>query len=285
MLRLTIVEIARLDLQHWLLRDGFYGGKELVFAPLDLSKPPHTADKWQILDSACGTGVWAVELASKYPQTTEFTLLDYNTGPCKHRNPQLPENARLEQFNLLTDFDNHPEFANRFDFAHQRLLVFAFPAAQWKAVLKGYFAALKPGGYIQLAEFEPAEARMGAHMETLKRLIQEISVPRGIHPESIAKDVEQWLKEVGFEEVKVDRAYLPYMEDIPNPPVPDAVAAWGKDTVTAVAAPALKMGKISQEEHDEMHRGLMEEFRNPKPEHRFSMVSLVARVSWKLTQL
>ena len=283
----------RLDLQHWLIKDGFYGGRELVFAPVDLAK--QSSERVQILDSACGTGrsrsigrvasahtvsgIWSVELAKKYPNTTQFTLVDYNTGPCKHRFPELPDNAKLAQFNLLTDFDKHPEWKNHFDLIHQRLLVFAFPAEQWKSVLKGYYDSIKPGGYIQLEEFEPAEAKMGPHMETLKRLIQEISVPRGIHPESIAKDVHKWLEEAGFVDIQVERVYMPFVEEIKNEPVPNAVQLWGKNTVAAIAAPALKMGKISQEDHAELMKGSQEEFANPRPEHTFPMVSFVARVS------
>lgn len=231
----------------------------------------------QILDSACGTGIWSVELAKKYPETTHFTLIDYNTGPCKHRHPELPANAQLQQFDLLGDFEKHPDWKDRFDLIHQRLLIFAFPAQHWKSVLKGYFASLKPGAYIQLEEFEPAESKMGPHMETLKRLIQDISIPRGIHPETISKDVQQWLEDVGFVDIRVERVYLPYMKDIQNEPVPSAVKVWGRDTVMAVAAPALKMGKISQKEFDEMVEGSQQEFADPKPDYTFPMVSFVAR--------
>lgn len=49
------VPTLRLDLQHWMLRDGFYVGKELVFAPVDLGKGVN-GGKTQVLDSACGTG-------------------------------------------------------------------------------------------------------------------------------------------------------------------------------------------------------------------------------------
>jgi len=269
-------EADRLDLQHWLIKDGFYGGRELVLAPVDLAKATGN-DKIQVLDSACGTGIWAVELAKKYSETTQFTLVDYNVGPCKHRHPELPVNAKMQQFDLVSDFDKHPDWKNRFDLIHQRLLIFAFPAAQWKSVLKGYFASLKPGAYIQLEEFEPADSKMGPHMETLKRLIQEISIPRGIHPETIAKDVQQWLEEAGFVDIKSERVYLPYGKEIQNEPVPDAVGIWGRNTVMAVAAPALKMGKVSQKDYDEMLKGTEQEFYNPKPDYTFSMVSFVAR--------
>ena len=106
-----------------------------------------------------------MELLEDCPETTEFTLLDFNINLCKWAYPTLPNNIRLHSFNILEDFAMHPEWADRFDLVHQRLMFFAFTPEQWPNVLQSYFRVTKPGGYIQLFEYNPDYANRSPWLE------------------------------------------------------------------------------------------------------------------------
>lgn len=136
-------ETNRLDFQHYMLRSFF---RSNYLAPI--SQPR------DILDVGCGTGRWAMEMA------TEF--LDANVIGADIAPPPITDNipsgapAALNytfvQGNVL---GNLPFADNTFDFVHQRYLILAIPAARWPRVVNELLRVTHPGGWIELIETAP----------------------------------------------------------------------------------------------------------------------------------
>ncbi|CAJ0909747.1 1274_t:CDS:2 [Entrophospora sp. SA101] len=103
----------------------------------------------RVLDAGCGTGIWIFELAKMYPNST-FIGVDI-TISFTPNNYQKPSNAAFLESNLL---EGLPFPDNTFDYIHQRHMITAFTELQWPGILKELARVLKPGGYLELCEYE-----------------------------------------------------------------------------------------------------------------------------------
>lgn len=136
-------EVNRLDFQHFVLRNGF-GGNYL--APVERPQA--------ILDVGCGTGRWAMEMATLFP-TAKVTGVDI-VAPAVDREATLgsgldrrPPNYSYTQGNAL---EGLPFPERSFDFTHQRLLATAIPKDRWPYEVAELARVTKPGGWVELAE-------------------------------------------------------------------------------------------------------------------------------------
>ncbi len=142
-------EINRLDFQHYLLRTGFHGN---YAAPV---RQPE-----RILDVGCGSGRWAMEVASLFPNASVVGVdlvkpaLD-DSRTLGYGLERRPENFAFTQGNLL---DGLPFADASFDFVHQRLLITAIPFERWAFVVKELTRVTRVGGWIELAECGVPEA-------------------------------------------------------------------------------------------------------------------------------
>lgn len=139
----SLEETIRLNAQHhalitrngWLLhpkiRDSIPGMKEA-----------------QIADVACGTGIWAFEVADKFP-TTRVTGLDVSA---KQFPPpwSWPSNCKLGILDLAGDVPL--EYQGKFDVVHCRFLLIAGPIVDQKVFINAFSKLLKPGGWLQWQE-------------------------------------------------------------------------------------------------------------------------------------
>ncbi|KAI1821870.1 S-adenosyl-L-methionine-dependent methyltransferase [Xylaria intraflava] len=126
------IEQDRLDLQHQLFCLTI-GGK-LNLAPLP--KRPR-----RVLDIATGTGIWAIEFASLYPDTE---VIGSDLSPIQ---PDfVPENCRFE----IDDAEDEWTYQEPFTYVHGRALMSCFddPAA----VVKQAYDSLEPGGFIEFQD-------------------------------------------------------------------------------------------------------------------------------------
>ncbi len=133
-------EIRRLDFQHFLLRFGLRGN---YLAPL--GKP------LSILDVGCGTGRWAMEMATDFPQANVFgvDLVAAEDVTLGYGLERRPDNYTFVTGNVL---EKLPFEDNSFDFVHQRLLVAAIPEKDWPHVVSELARVARPGGWVELAE-------------------------------------------------------------------------------------------------------------------------------------
>ncbi|KAF1805449.1 hypothetical protein V8B55DRAFT_1380743 [Mucor lusitanicus] len=104
----------------------------------------------RVLDVACGSGVWVLEMATEYPQS-EFYGID---AACIFPNCIKPPNTTFQQHDLL-DKDGFPYPDEYFDYIHMRLVYNCFSTVDLKFVLAEINRVLKPGGYVEIRDIDP----------------------------------------------------------------------------------------------------------------------------------
>ncbi|KAI5820722.1 S-adenosyl-L-methionine-dependent methyltransferase [Pyronema omphalodes] len=98
----------------------------------------------RILDIGCGAGKWAIDMAEKYP---DCEVVGVDLSPIQPTT--VPKNLTF----VVHDVERRWTFGeNKFDFIHIRNL--AQGISNWKYVISRAYAALKPGGFIELSELE-----------------------------------------------------------------------------------------------------------------------------------
>ncbi|KAJ0416783.1 S-adenosyl-L-methionine-dependent methyltransferase [Aspergillus carlsbadensis] len=128
-------ELDRMDLEHHiflLLLEG-----ELHLAPL--------SDPQRILDLGTGTGIWAIDIADKYPGAS---VLGTDLSPVQ---PSfVPPNLEFQ----IDDFENEWTFRREsFDLIHTRLLLAS--VSDYPKLFRQALDALKPGAYMEIHEIDP----------------------------------------------------------------------------------------------------------------------------------
>ncbi|GME46011.1 S-adenosyl-L-methionine-dependent methyltransferase [Neofusicoccum parvum] len=149
-------EISRLELQHriWYLT---LNGR-LFLSPLSLSPPstpthhPSTSpptstttfhpQTFEVLDIGTGAGNWAIDFASAHPNA-QVTGTDLS--------PIQPNNVPGNCSFIVDDATEEWAFGKQFDFVHARMMGMAF--RDWPKFFASAWAALKPGGWIELQEW------------------------------------------------------------------------------------------------------------------------------------
>jgi hypothetical protein len=212
-------------------------------------------------------------------------LLDFRPDVCRTANPQLPNNCQLYQFDLREDFKHHPEWAGQINLIHQRLMSFALDLDQWRLVLKNYFDALKPGGYLQLFEFDTTLhddnlLKRGPWWMFAFEKGAEIAEKKGIKHD-FAKDLPSIVEQVGFQIVSNEEAYMDFNHVPAEPePVPGAAALWHKFGAYAFSQKARELGSINQEEWSRFEEGIENEWEtSDRSQWRMRAFVIVAQVS------
>jgi hypothetical protein len=120
----------------------------LILLDGELTKAPVPRGVSRILDVGTGPGDWAVEMGEQYPNAeiiaTDISVFDGGPGRIGLPNVQFQ----------LDDAEDEWTYHEPFDLIHIRGLSGAF--RDWDAVYKQSFKHLKAGGYIEVAESDPA---------------------------------------------------------------------------------------------------------------------------------
>ncbi|BCL79787.1 class I SAM-dependent methyltransferase [Ktedonobacteria bacterium brp13] len=161
MLPKDIREVSRLDFQHYLLRQTISGN---YLAPIGQPEA--------ILDVACGTGRWMLEMAQQFPRTL-ITGIDLT--PLSESTITFPKNCRFQQCDI---FKGIPFPPYSFDFVHQRFLIFALPVNRWSPVIQEIKRVTRPGGWIELTDPDLTFNNQGPETAKLMNWISQASWKR-----------------------------------------------------------------------------------------------------------
>lgn len=112
------------------------------------------ADVQEVLDLACGSGGWVLDVAHRHPDIS-VTGVDLNeslmTYVKAHAKVQNLENAHFHVMNILQPMDFPDE---SFDLINARTLFSSLSPADWPPLLQECKRLLRPGGILRLTELE-----------------------------------------------------------------------------------------------------------------------------------
>ncbi|KAJ5273242.1 hypothetical protein N7478_008367 [Penicillium angulare] len=193
--------VIRLNLQHYLWREVF----GFNIHP-DIPPGPE-----KIVDVACGSGLWMIDVARELPRAQIDGLdIDLTQAP---QPGWLPSNINLSHWDLFNDIPTGTEA--KYNLVHVRLLVLVLSGLDPMPVIRRLFHLVKPGGYIQWDELDCVNMRVkrldsaaDAPAPALEE-IREASHAGGRH--DWALDLPRLLTEGGFHDAKSD-----YYDDPPE---------------------------------------------------------------------
>ncbi|KAF4460651.1 demethylmenaquinone methyltransferase [Fusarium albosuccineum] len=111
----------------------------------ELHQAPLKDDIQKALDIGCGTGIWAIDFADKFPGCE---VIGTDVSPIQP--PWVPPNLKFEIEDCNQEWTFSPE---SFDYIHIRYLIGCIP--DWTELFKQAYKALKPGGIIESFEVSP----------------------------------------------------------------------------------------------------------------------------------
>jgi len=186
-------ESDRMDLAHQMMVCGLDG--KLFTAPLE--------DPKRILDVGTGTGIWAMEMGEKFPDSD---VLGNDLSPIQPR--WVPPNVHFE----VDDVEKEWTYSQKFDFIHVRALNGALK--DWPALVKRVFDFLEPGGYCEFyeldIEIESVDGSLApdSPLKKIDNMYMAASRDNGTDP-TPGRSIEKWVKEAGFQDVVATKIPLP----------------------------------------------------------------------------
>ncbi|KAG0126685.1 S-adenosyl-L-methionine-dependent methyltransferase [Tuber indicum] len=188
-------EQDRLDIIHHvflLLLDG------------KLFRAPVGDDIQRILDVGTGTGIWAIDAGEAYPAAE---VIGTDLSPIQPS--WVPSNVSFQ----IDDAESDWTFAsNSFDLIHIRHLNGGIK--DWGKLIRQAFKALKPGGWLDIAEYEcflrSDDGSLSAESSLFKyyELVNEAADKMG-QEFKIAASLDQFILDAGFDKVRHEEMKVP----------------------------------------------------------------------------
>lgn len=196
-------------------------GGELYTAPLG-------PEPQRILDVGCGTGIWTIEMADRFPMAT---VVGTDLSPIQPL--WVPPNVQF----YIDDAESDWIFgeSERFDFIHGRALCGGI--ADWPRFYAQAYQNLKPGGWMEMQDHECWINSDDGGMDrapACSEWIREVDRASEMFGKrlNIAHLHRQWMLDAGFEQVseivkKVICHHGPHQKGLTCSQVP--IGPWAKD--------------------------------------------------------
>ncbi|KAI8098427.1 S-adenosyl-L-methionine-dependent methyltransferase [Gilbertella persicaria] len=186
--------------QHYVLKQVFQGNIHL-----ELNEPS------RILDSACGVGLWTLEMAHDYPKCQVIGIdvvppsekegwnlsakINHEFGKSNNNN-----NVKFQYGDLLQPDLMFPD--NHFDLVYQRDVATVLPFKSWPNLIDEFFRITKSGGQIELVEYDLLFSNPGPVLTQVNEWYRSAAATIGVNPDYTAY-LSEFLKEAGFVDVEV----------------------------------------------------------------------------------
>ncbi|WZH49689.1 S-adenosyl-L-methionine-dependent methyltransferase [Fusarium acuminatum] len=165
----------------------------------ELHLAPLKDDIQKVLDVGCGTGIWAIDFADKYPSCE---VIGTDISPIQPS--WVPPNVKFEIEDCSQDWTYPPD---SFDYVHLRYLVGCIP--DWDKLFQEAYKVLKPGGWIETFEASPTiesddgTVKPDSAMAQWAPIFIEASKKIGNTFTVIADDIQRsGIEKAGFTDVK-----------------------------------------------------------------------------------
>ncbi|KAG2233080.1 S-adenosyl-L-methionine-dependent methyltransferase [Thamnidium elegans] len=248
--------------QHYVLKQVFKGNIHV-----ELNEPA------RILDSACGVGLWSLETAHDYPKC-QIIGIDvvppsekegWNLGTTINNqitHSSAGQNKQSVQFQYgdilkpLLFPDNH------FDFIYQRDVATVLPFNLWPILISEFFRITKPGGRIQLVEYDLLFKRPGPVLTKVNEWYRSAASTIGVNPD-YTEHLTRYMKEAGFVDIE-EQVYDIPIGEWPESDLEKQHGYLYKEQMRALFKSMKKWWcteiKVSQQEYDLVCSEALEEF-------------------------
>jgi ubiquinone/menaquinone biosynthesis C-methylase UbiE len=238
-------EGERLDLQHHLLKLAI--GRN-YYARI---RQPRA-----ILDIACGTGIWGIEMAEefKHAQVTGFDIdrTSFETSAQKRSLVGIPPNFRFFEHDVMTGV---PFDAGTFDFTHLRFVGSFVPKPRWPNLIAEMYRVTRRGGSLEVVELEDLRSPSPAYNQ-FKALGKRLLESRDLY-QFPAPYLAEYMRQAGAQNVQVRRVVLGAGHEAARQQrllMADTIAIW-----TNLQPIIVKVGLLSDAEYSRLLAAMKEE--------------------------
>jgi ubiquinone/menaquinone biosynthesis C-methylase UbiE len=249
-------ELKRLQLQEQMMMHALGG---------PLSEQPDSARFQCVLDIACGTGGWLIEMAKAYPTIPRLIGVDISKRTVDYARAQAETaqvNDRVEFYvmDALQGLALPPDFC---DLVNLRFAVTFLRAWEWTRVLRESRRLLRPGGVIRVTEADlPTRSSSPALLSLLCLLARAFSgAGNYFHSEAkgISSELTGLLERHGFQQVQA-RVYTP---EVNANTLVGQLFIEDMKYLFRTAAPFIRKWAHVHGDYDRLYRQMLQEMQQP----------------------
>lgn len=202
-------EMTRLTIQDRMLTTSMGGVLPEQADPESLGR---------VLDLACGTGGWAIEVARTYP-TISLVGVDISERMIEYArerasDAQVAGRVSFQVMDIIPQLDFPPA---SFDLVNLRLGLSFVRTWEWPQLLSDFRRVLRPGGIVRLTESDTIEQSSSPALLRLHSLLLHALYHAGnffaLRTDGLTSQLAPLLRQSGFKQVQMREHLLTYRAD------------------------------------------------------------------------